>query len=149
MPLIAMDPSETVDIVLPAYSKSTQAPTFVARQLTARERTKISRLVTEALEHEKANEPEKTDAALTAVFSLELVSWKNVFDRDGKEVPFDPARLGDLLTWEEMWELHGAAWRETKFSEAAKKKLDVQSAASGPADAAKSAPPESAKTSTP
>lgn len=123
--LIAMDPSETVDVVLSGYEKLDKPPTFVCRMPTARERTKMNRLVQQALEHETAGEPEKTDEDLAGFFALALVTWKNVQDRDGKEVPFDPTKLGDLLTWHELWELRGLCWNHTHLSELAKKKSAV------------------------
>lgn len=107
MPL-ATDPQQTFEVVLgsdeakPAESR----PTFIFHYLTRRE----SRQVREAWEglDEARDADGNVDAAVEAVIECvrgNLVGWEHQVDRQGKPVPFDPARLEDLVGDMELMEL--------------------------------------------
>ncbi len=129
-----LDPNETVPIVLdrdqgkPPESR----PTFLARYLSARERVRFVRLVDAASEALRADQYEKSDELLCQVFALGLAGWKHVKDRKGRPVDFSASLkviddkptlpvLGDLLMWDEMWELERKIGSDARLTAEAKK----------------------------
>lgn len=154
-----IDPDEIIELTLDADKARDEAsrPVFFCRQLSRRRRTKLMRLVEQAVAAESADKYEETDDLLAQIFALGLVGWRNVVDEAGKPLDFAasvvadasfvagaagfPAKipvLCDLLTWNEMWELERRIARETLLSEAAKKN-SASPAPSPPETSAKTA----------
>lgn len=121
MPL-ATDPKATFDVVLktdedkPAESR----PTFTVRHLSSREQRDASRIDQAAREIEAATQPgaalgdvqaaaDTMVEKLLALLRLAVIGWRNLTDRQGKPIPFDPARIDEVLTPNEIWELYYAA----------------------------------------
>ena len=105
---IAMDPARTADCWLdidePIAAET--RPTFVCRFTAMGDKSRFSDIL-------KAVPEADTDVAaytllVDAIF-ISLVGWRNMVDRDGNSVVFDPdtakTQLLDLLTPMELWEL--------------------------------------------
>lgn len=126
---IALDPNETVDVVLPgdAEKPAESRPTFIARYLTSREKKVVEKLVREAsADIEKSENIAKLDAAL----ALQLVGWRNLLDRQGQPIAFEVVKdsagsrliVDDVLTDEERFDLCLGALTAVGMGELDKKK---------------------------
>lgn len=124
MPL-ALDPQETFDLVLESDQAKPEAeqPTFTFRYLSNREWKQVAKTTDKLSELRK----EGLDNMLTSIeegLKVGLVDWKNIKDRDGNSIPYDPARLDDIIIQAEMFELLFAVRDKTCLGYLDKKKLE-------------------------
>jgi hypothetical protein len=126
--VIALDPDETAEIVLklPWRKPAGERPTFIAHFMTSRELSRYLKLIEQARAIPR-EEMEKEDPLLVEAFRLALVGWRNVVDRDRKDVAFtaiDVGRLPELLTYRQKWALANAIPDELDLAEKEKKASD-------------------------
>ena len=127
MPL-ALEPNATYDVVLSidADKPEDRRPTFVFRYLSSRKWKELARLT------DKFEKDDSGEAAIDAVFDvirMVLAGWRNMIGPDGKEIPYNPAELDDMVTPAEAMELMMAAEGQVPNVED-KKKLESQSQSS-------------------
>jgi len=132
---IALDPEQTFEVP-PAEERKPDGPVFVFRYLTARawlaaaqfgdDRETLNNLTTAQIVGRLCE---------TIVDGQRLVTWRNVRDEDGADIPFDPDGLSDVLTVAELWDLYYAARRGSVLGPEAKK----DSGSPSPSDGADSA----------
>jgi len=138
---LALDPAETVDVVLDLDSEKPEPrPTFLARYLTTREHL---RLIATSKAGADATTFDDTNRALNQCLTIQLAGWKNIRGLDGKQIPFSSDAFDDVLTVAEKWELLYAAMAKVRLAESDKKKSFLR-ARSAPAPPAEPAPPASA-----
>ena len=140
--MIACDPRSTVDVHLKADEDkpADKRPTFTYRHFTVSEDVERSRLAREVAADGVT--PELYLERLGELLGIGLVSWRNVTAPDGKPVPFEAAKPGDALralSDLEVWEILGAATRETVLSER-QKKVSQSPSPTGPEKSAEPAP---------
>jgi len=115
---IPLSPNDTFDLVLrgdrtldeqgkPTKEQPADAPIFVFRCLSGRDQRKLAAMIDE-IEHPDtaAGVIDKTFATLRFV----LAGWRNLRDRDDREIPYDPAEADTVLTYHEAQELIYRAW---------------------------------------
>ena len=139
MPL-ALEPDQTIEVCLkcdeakPAETR----PAFLVRFMSSRDRRRVREHVEAAL---KAASDDDAQTQILSAIQIGLVGWKNLAD-------YDPARLPDLLTDLELWELVGLLLEKTRLAELDRKNSgspsDSGSAASVPTAATAAAPPTAA-----
>ena len=143
---IAIDPNETYSYVIStdrALPPETQ-PTLVFHFPTGRQQIQIADLF------DRADNATSTKESLTLRFEavrVILAGWHNFTDREGNAVEYDPARLEDVLSDNDLTELHARLLREMSMAELEKKRFALSSpsssagsATNATADAAPSAP---------
>jgi len=132
---IATDPNQTFDVSLPADKDTPEPtrPTYVFRHLTARQ-SRACRDVWRGLDKE-ADGDVALDHLAEAIRD-HLADWRNLTDRNGEPIPFDPAALEDTLTDSELVLLFAAMLDGNRLTPA-----DLGNSASpSPTDSDKSAP---------
>ena len=108
MPL-ALEPDQTIEVCLkcdeakPAETR----PAFLVRFMSSRDRRRVREHVEAAL---KAASDDDAQTQILSAIQIGLVGWKNLAD-------YDPARLPDLLTDLELWELVGLLLEKTRLAE--------------------------------
>lgn len=117
--MIALDPAQTLEIVLKNDREKSEPPTFISRYLTCREWMQYRKSVNAAPE----TEDEPYIDILCGALRLGLIGWRNVRSSDGRELPFSVDALPGLLTFSEMWELIGAVAATAIVSEDDRKKF--------------------------
>jgi hypothetical protein len=107
MPLI-LEPNATYKIVLSTDSDKPESkqPYFSFRYLNGREWLKLARL---SDEFETSNKGDNTLQLVFKAIRISLIGWGNMIDIDGQEIPYDPAKLEDILIPSEAAELMQAA----------------------------------------
>lgn len=118
--LIACDPNETADVTLPGAdaTPAERRPTFVYRHFTGRQ----------IIERERLFDAAQGVEAVAVAVAVGLVGWRNVTDRDGRPLAFDPAKIPDVLTPLELGELFQAAGSIVQLNEVQKKSSRLASA---------------------
>jgi hypothetical protein len=142
---IALEPDSVYDVVLSTDSGKPleKRPTFVFRYLSSRKWKELTRLA-DGFETNKSGA-----GAIDSVFSvirMVLVGWRNMTGPDGKEIPYNPDEIDDLVTPAEAMELMMAAERQVPGIED-KKKLGSPSHSSTGRSAKNAKERQSAKTS--
>jgi len=127
MPL-ACDPNETLLICLKTDEDKPEAdrPVFRFHYLTVREWREHSWLADDQKRLEAMKMEELLDALADAV-RVNLIGWDRMPSRDGAGTPYDPARLAEMLTVEELWELFFKARRQSRLDPEAKKNSNSDS----------------------
>lgn len=115
---LAMDPAQTVDVVLPTQEGKDDKIVFIARHLTARQRLRHSELMQTA--YTAPSIAESLERVLDAIM-LHVIGWRN------KTVEFSRDALLDTLTVSELDELAAAALNQTMLTEAERKNFVWQS----------------------
>lgn len=119
MPL-ALEPDQTIEVCLkcdeakPAETR----PAFLVRFMSSRDRRRVREHVEAAL---KAASDDDAQTQILSAIQIGLVGWKNLTD-------YDPARLPDLLTDLELWELVGLLLEKTRLAELDRKNSALPSA---------------------
>jgi hypothetical protein len=115
---IALDPSQTVDVVLVLDSEKPEPrPTFVCRHLTCRDAIEVGRLTAEAYEKDRGGDVNvDINDLLNRVLAIQLVTWRNI------DKPFAVGSFDDVLSPMEKWELIGRATELVKIDFLLKKK---------------------------
>lgn len=124
--MLAMDPNETVELVLQSDQGKPDPPTFKIRHLTCRERLNYHQLIRAA----PSLEDEPGIDSLVEAVSMALVGWERVFDREGLAVPFNSALVVSVLTFLELWELAYGILATLDLTEADRKKSVLPSGGS-------------------
>lgn len=130
---IALDNSETVDVVLTLDKNKTPQPSFTSKYMTCREKMKYNKLILQARDEK---DDEKIAELLIKAFAIPLVGWKNI-NKD-----FSIENIQDVLTTGEMWDLTYEISHTVMMDELTKKNLALQSQSNGEKDVA--TPPVSA-----
>src|SRR5688572_3345997 len=101
---IAIDPSSRLAVVLEADEGKENPPTFFVRPLTVRESREADTIDerARAAAQDPAGDPY---APLLAGIRVALLDWSHVKARDGQPIPYDPAKLEDVLDLDECIEL--------------------------------------------
>ena len=109
---IALEAGETFKYVLRGDREKPGAsearPAFIFEYVTARRARAIARPLDALEKAGKTGTSEAYDALFKAL-GANLVGWENMRGRDGKEIPFSPSELDDIVTLPEAWELYYAA----------------------------------------
>jgi len=108
MPL-ALDPEATFDFWLESDKDkpAERRPTFIFKHLSLRQ-TRAAAGPIDAVS--TTADTGGTIAALCDGVRAGLVGWRGMTGRDGNDIPYDPARLDEIITAREAWELwFGAA----------------------------------------
>jgi len=143
MPLTC-DPAATFEVVLSGdAAKPEPRPTFIFNIMTARQWKTLADFNDDF--ELAAGSVEKLDLCFTAI-RLALAGWRDIADRHGRPIPYDPDNLDELLTWFEAVELMQAAVSQQRLSDDDKKKLDSPSAASTAASVPTAPAPTAAAT---
>ena len=100
MPIIC-DPESEFEIVLETDKDKENPPTFIYRQLNTREFKRVGAVFDQMNHGQVSGIVEQIDIIMEAV-TTGLLGWKNVFDRDGNEMAFQPMDLDLVLTPVEM-----------------------------------------------
>lgn len=135
---IALSSREPVEYVLKSDRNKPPAEraSFLLRVLTARQSIELQKAINDAIDAEQAGNSAASMEATVKALGLMLAGWKNV------EGGFDPARLPDLASFAEMWEIIIDGRASVRLSEEDQKKSVAQSA-SALETAAQPAPPAS------
>lgn len=121
---VALDPNDLFEYVLlndRAKPKEEQ-PTFLFHFPTCRERKKIARLFDELTS--------TVDEAFDKVcegLRIILAGWRNVRNRSGKPIDYDPSELDNVISANDLFELRVTLLEEMDVTELDKKKLARQS----------------------
>lgn len=120
---IAMDPQQTIKLVLERHFEKLAPPTFLYKPLTARQWRTVAGL------NDRIGELDNPNAMIDGMVEcvrLGLVGWENMVEMDtGDPVAFAPDRLEDIVTMPDLQEL--IAQRTTYFNFEDKKKLSSPS----------------------
>lgn len=124
MPL-ALDPAETVPVSLLSDMEKPEGtrPAFDCRYVTCREVIRIAKLINDA---DALDDNEAVNAKLQEALEISVVGWRNMTDRKGKAINFDPTSLDDVLTVAEKYELAYKASMNARLAEQDKKKLNLR-----------------------
>lgn len=137
MPL-ALEPDQTIEVCLkcdeakPAETR----PAFLVRFMSSRDRRRVREHVEAAL---KAASDDDAQTQILSAIQIGLVGWKNLTD-------YDPARLPDLLTDLELWELVGLLLEKTRLAELDRKNSGSPSDSGSAASVPTAAEPKTAAT---
>ena len=137
MPL-ALEPDQTIEVCLkcdeakPAETR----PAFLVRFMSSRDRRRVREHVEAAL---KAASDDDAQTQILSAIQIGLVGWKNLAD-------YDPARLPDLLTDLELWELVGLLLEKTRLAELDRKNSGSPSDSGSAASVPTAAEPKTAAT---
>jgi len=125
--MLALDPQETFRVSLSsdATRDESDRPAFEFRYLTAREFLKVAK-VGDDLDGRNDLAEEVMQEVCDAL-SVNLVGWRNVRDRAGNLIGFGGAKLIDMLTIGEVWELYYSARRYSRLTPEDKKKSESES----------------------
>ena len=110
---IAMDPTETFDVILKVDRGKDPPPTFRFRYGSVRE-WKDLQVLTADLDVEKVEGAGRLLDSVADAVAARMVGWEGITDRTGEVVEFvdDVEALGsvleDVVTAEELWELYWA-----------------------------------------
>lgn len=120
--MIALDPNETYRYSHEVYAgrPEDERPTFIVRYMTARERSAYAAGLDKIIDIGTAS-PAGIEAAV-ATLAVPLCGWENITATNGDPVPFDPDKLPDVLTDEELADLLWGVLRGAQLSIEAKKK---------------------------
>jgi hypothetical protein len=125
---IAASPAETLDLWLnddPSVPECER--TVFTVYYPTRNEAKALRLfaerTTSPVEAQTLREHEDSLDSLVALLGPLIAGWRNVRDRAGQPVPFDPKRIGDVLTETELWGLTGGILQHSQLSEIHRKKF--------------------------
>ena len=123
---IACDPNSTFILVLKSDESKPAAsrPGFIFRYLTGRQWKGIDEIQRESGKTE--TNTEGYDRLIDGIKTA-LVDWRNMTDRDGRAIEFDPSKLDDILTLAEAWELLFGILANTSLQKEEKKNLDSPS----------------------
>ena len=130
-----LDPSDTFDVVLASDVGRSPKPAFVFRAATGREWRRMA----VALDNRPADVGQGVDEVFEAI-RVTLVGWKNIADRDGQAVAYEPANIDEVISFAEAVELLRGALNEGRLNPEDKKK----SASSDSSAVESSAPPAQA-----
>lgn len=124
--MIAIDPKHEIEIVLSSDEgrPADERPTFIGHYLTCREHLQFERELAAAIEVGEKGDTEALLTGLAHALRLVLCGWRNVRDRSGAPVAYDPERLLDILTIGELYELMRAVRAAVQLSEADRKNCD-------------------------
>lgn len=140
--MIATDAKGKLEISLStdAQTPEDRRPVFVSHVLSSRESARVAKMGEQAgkLEDIDAEEDKVVEAVATV-----LTGWRNVRDRGGNDVGFDPSRLRDLLTRAELWELFNKIVSTSRLTEQDAKK-SASPSGSDTGSSAPAAPPAAA-----
>jgi len=132
---IAFDPTQRLSVVLATDADKELPPTFYVRPLTLRE-TRAADTIDQRM-RAAAQEPGSDPyAPLLDGIRVALVGWTQVTDLAGEMILYDPAKLEDVLTIEECFELMqkivraGALLKDEKKSSASLPSSSTASSAS-------------------
>lgn len=141
MPL-SLDPQATTRFPLESDKPKPDdaRPEFEARFVTVSQRMRIRKLLDEA---EAQETDEQSLAKLTEAIGITLVAWHNM------GVPFDLAKLPDLLTAAEMWELAHGLLAHTRIAEHEKRFFASRPTSDAAPSAPDAGPPASAQRNSP
>ncbi len=132
---VALDPEATLEIVLESDRGKDPEPTFVFRYLAAREWQQIA-AVGDRMDQVADDDLDGMMDTLIDTIAIPLCAWHHLREPTGDEVPYDPDRIGYVLSPQEIQELIFAYMAESQLGVADKKK----SASPAPSAQAPSAP---------
>jgi hypothetical protein len=99
--MIAIDPNETIRIVLQMDAANPLPPTFIYRFLTMRQQRQVDRWISDKDEDGKPKNGDQYYADVLSAAAEGLAGWENIPGNP----EFGSVPLDDLLTLEEIWEL--------------------------------------------
>jgi len=139
---VALDPNEKYSYVLSTdRACGEHAPTLVFHFPTCREQARIAELFDAA---EKTQTVRESLTLRCDAVRMILVDWRNLVDRQGKPIAYDPETLEDVLSDNDLTELQARLLREMSMAEWDKKKSVLlsqsNSAPSAPGATADDAP---------
>lgn len=145
MPL-ATNPKERFTVVLESDKDRPdgERPEFEYWFLTGIEQKENTHLI-DALDKAGSGEKALDDVYIAA--AIGMAGWRNIRDRKGKEIAFDPSKLPEIMGMEEVMELAIKVFGHQRFSAEDKKKFDSQSQSSTDKSAKAAGDPKNAKTS--
>ena len=136
--LLAIDPDGTYPIVPARYAAATNPPTFIFRFGSDAERGKVRSAFLAVPFNESDPEPERE--AHAAAIRAFLVGWQNVRGPGGP-IPYEPAKIREILLESELNELSREMWRCSVLSEEAKKNSESTPASNAGSSAPTAAVP--------
>lgn len=128
--LIALDPQQKFDLVLDYYQRlpEGQQPALVCRYLSYRaQRAYVLALAEVEKTWRESNGDMDLGELLRPVWEPVVMGWKNFTAADGTPIPFDLAKVGEVLTEEELWEVSFRLKRASELAELELKKSISQS----------------------
>lgn len=131
---ISLDPQAVFEAVLETDKTKNPPPTFVFRYLTYGQSLALP------LPDEKTTDAEFAKWAIK-IIRVRLTGWRNMIGLDGVEIAYDPDKLADILTVDELFEL----LRKSSLNKDDAKNSDAQLPPSG-ATAAQNAPADAGST---
>ncbi|MEO6077869.1 MAG: hypothetical protein ABIP54_03715 [Candidatus Andersenbacteria bacterium] len=128
---IAISTSDTFQFVLLTDQSKQDKPTFIFRYLSAKEYRQTAKLFTEREEVKTIDDLDKLGNRTITVLKSYLKDWRNITDRDGKPMAYDPERLEDILSQLELREFEDRFLSEMVLNEHDLKKSKLQLVSAG------------------